>query len=77
MTSSNGPSRSTPPDPGAAAWAHNRWPTIGLVTGAGIGAALWMLFALSWYLGLAAVVAGALAGIIAGALAAMAVHGRA
>lgn len=31
-----------------AVWAHNRWPTIGLYTGAGVG----VLVSVVWWLGL-------------------------
>ena len=31
-----------------AAWAHNRWPTIGLYAGAGIGLLVGIVFVLGW-----------------------------
>ncbi len=32
------------PDIGDATWAHNRWPVVGLYTGAGVGLALGVIF---------------------------------
>lgn len=67
--------RDSLPDIGDATWAHNRWPTVGLFTGAGIGAALGVVF----FVGplrtiLFAAVLGA-GGLLAGWLLAAAVYG--
>lgn len=36
------------PDISDATWAHNRWPVVGLYTGAGIGLALGVVFVAGW-----------------------------
>ncbi len=35
-------------DLGDAAWAHNRWPTVGLFSGAGVGLVLGLVFESGW-----------------------------
>jgi len=54
------------PDEGAAAWAHNRWPTIGLFTGAGVAGATALLIGLNWLMTLAWAFGGGVVGCICG-----------
>ncbi len=49
-----------------ASWAHNRWPTIGLYTGAGLGAVMSVVFVPGWMWALGYVIAGAIAGCVLG-----------
>ena len=53
-------------DIGAAAWAYNRWPTIGLFVGAGVGLAVAVLVLASWLWLVGAILAGAVAGCLFG-----------
>ncbi len=53
-------------DVGDAAWAHNRWPTIGLYAGAGIGAMVALIFYPGWLLTITFVVVLAIAGGLVG-----------
>ncbi len=53
-------------DEGEAAWAHNRWPTVGLFTGWGLAALLWLLFHWSWWLGILVVFGAGCVGCLAG-----------
>ena len=60
-----------------ATWAYNRWPTIGLYTGAGVGVALGVVF-YWWWLWTALLAGGlAVAGCLGGFGLARLVHGRA
>ncbi len=62
---------------GDAAWTYNRWPTIGLFTGIGIGAVLGVSFPLGWILGvLVALTAGGV-GCVLGLILATLIYGRA
>ncbi len=58
------PSNNT--DIGAAAWAHNRWPTIGLFVGAGVGLVVAVLVVASWPWLIGSILAGAAAGCLLG-----------
>ncbi len=49
-----------------ASWAHNRWPTIGLYTGAGLGVVMGVVFVPGWMWALGYVIAGAIAGCLLG-----------
>jgi len=49
-----------------AAWAHNRWPTVGLYTGAGVGLLMGIAFVSGWWLTIAFVVALAVTGCLVG-----------
>jgi hypothetical protein len=53
-------------DPGDAAWAHNRWPTVGLFSGAGLGLVLGLLYQLGWILTTVSVIALAVGGCLGG-----------
>ena len=53
-------------DIGAAAWAHNRWPAIGLGAGVGFGAMLGLIFWVGWLLTLLYAAGLGLAGLIIG-----------
>lgn len=69
-------SQSTP-DPGDAAWAYNRWPTVGLFTGAGLAATLGVVFPpFGWLKLIVLVVAGAIGGCILGFITARVIFGR-
>ena len=59
-----------------ATWALNRWPTIGLYTGAGVGAALGVVFAVGWLWTFVSIVALAVTGCLAGFVLAKLIHGR-
>lgn len=65
-------------DIGDAAWAYNRWPTIGLYAGGGLGAMLGMVFPpFGWIRLLIFIVAGAIGGCVLGFLAARIIFGKA
>ncbi len=49
-----------------AAWAHNRWPTIGLYTGAGLGLLMGIAFVSGWLLTIGFIVALAATGCLVG-----------
>jgi hypothetical protein len=49
-----------------AAWAHNRWPTIGLHTGAGVGLLMGIAFLSGWLLTIAFIVGLAVTGCVVG-----------
>ena len=49
-----------------AAWAHNRWPTIGLYTGAGVGLLMGIAFVSGWWLTIVFIVALAVTGCLVG-----------
>ena len=49
-----------------AAWAHNRWPTIGLYAGAGVGLLMGIAFVSGWLLTIAYIVALAVTGCLVG-----------
>ena len=49
-----------------AAWAHNRWPTIGLYTGAGVGLLMGVAFVSGWWMTIAFIVALAVTGCLVG-----------
>lgn len=69
-------SQSTP-DPGDAAWAYNRWPTIGLYTGGGLGAILGVVFPpFGWLKLIAIIVVGAIGGCVLGFISARVFFGR-
>ncbi len=51
---------------GDAAWAYNRWPTIGLFTGIGIGAVLGVSFPVGWIIGVLVALAGGGIGCVLG-----------
>ena len=53
------------PSIGDAAWAHNRWPAVGLYTGAGFGLALGVIFWLGWLWTIVLIVGLAFAGCFA------------
>lgn len=57
-------------DVGDAAWAHNRWPTIGLYAGAGIGAFLGLVFYAGWFWTILYIVVLAIVGGVLGFVAA-------
>ncbi len=59
-----------------ATWAYNRWPTIGLYTGAGVGAALGVAFYVGWLWTIVYTIVLAAAGCLAGFVLARVVHGR-
>ena len=64
-------------DPGDAAWAYNRWPTVGLFTGAGLGAMLGVVFPpFGWFKLVAFIVTGAITGCLLGFVTARIVFGR-
>ena len=70
-------SQSTP-DPGDAAWAYNRWPTVGLFTGAGLSTMLGLVFPpFGWFKLVAFIVVGALGGCVLGFITARVIFGRA
>ena len=49
-----------------AAWAHNRWPTIGLYTGAGLGLLMGIAFVSGWLLTIGFVVGLGVIGCLVG-----------
>ena len=49
-----------------AAWAHNRWPTIGLYAGAGVGLLMGIAFVSGWLVTIAYIVALAVTGCLVG-----------
>ena len=49
-----------------AAWAHNRWPTIGLYTGGGVGLLMGIAFVSGWWLTIVFIVALAVTGCLVG-----------
>lgn len=65
---------SEPPEPppgiGDAAWAHNRWPAVGLCAGAGLGLILGGMVLLAGWWTIAYLIGGALLGCYGGLLAA-------
>lgn len=64
-------------DIGDAAWAYNRWPTVGLFTGGGLGAMLGVVFPpFGWLKLVAFIVVGLLAGCAVGFFTARVVFGR-
>ncbi len=60
-----------------ATWAHNRWPTIGLYTGAGIGFAVGVVFVAGWLLTIAYTVGLGVLGLLVGLGLAVLIYGRA
>lgn len=67
----------TTPDPGDAAWAYNRWPTVGLFTGAGLAAILGVVFPpFGWFKLIAFIVVGAIGGCVLGFITARIIFGR-
>lgn len=62
---------------GDAAWAYNRWPTIGLFTGLGIGAVLGVGFPLGWIWGILVVLGSGGVGCVLGLILAKLIYGRA
>ena len=64
-------------DIGDAAWAYNRWPTVGLFTGCGLCAVLALVFPpFGWLKLIAFIVAGAVGGCILGFITARVIFGR-
>ncbi len=49
-----------------AAWAHNRWPTIGLYTGAGVGLLMGIAFVSGFWMTIGFIVALAVTGCLVG-----------
>jgi len=62
---------------GDAAWAYNRWPTIGLFTGIGICVVLSVSFGGGWIRGILIALAGGVVGCVLGFAAARVFYGRA
>jgi len=62
---------------GDAAWAYNRWPTIGLFTGIGIGVVLSVSFPVGWVRGILIALAGGVVGCVLGLILAKLIYGRA
>ena len=62
---------------GDAAWAYNRWPTIGLFTGIGIGVVLSVSFPVGWIRGILIALAGGGVGCVLGLILARLIYGRA
>ena len=62
---------------GDAAWAYNRWPTIGLFTGLGIGVVLSVSFPVGWIRGVLIALAGGVVGCVLGLILAKLIYGRA
>lgn len=63
------------PDVGDAAWAHNRWPTVGLYTGGGVGLLLGVVFYSGVWWTILYVIALAAAGCLLGFAAAILMYG--
>lgn len=64
-------------DIGDAAWAYNRWPTVGLFTGAGLAAMLGVVFPpFGWFKLIAFIVTGAIVGCLLGFITARVIFGR-
>ena len=64
-------------DIGDAAWAYNRWPTVGLFTGAGLAAMLGVVFPpFGWFKLIAFIVTGAIGGCLLGFITARVIFGR-
>ena len=61
---------------GDAAWAQNRWPTIGLFTGLGIGVVLSFSFPVGWIWGILLTLAGGVVGCALGFVSARVFYGR-
>ena len=57
---------STRSGPGDAAWAQNRWPTIGLFTGLGLGIVVAVSFPVGWLLMILLPIAGSATGCVLG-----------
>ncbi len=57
---------STRSSPGDAAWAQNRWPTIGLFTGLGLGIVLAVSIPVGWLLMILLPIAGSVVGCVLG-----------
>lgn len=51
---------------GDAAWAYNRWPTIGLFTGLGLGVVLGVSFPVGWFGMILLPIAGSVIGCVLG-----------
>ena len=64
-------------DLGDAAWAHNRWPTVGLFTGGGVGLLLGIVFYIGWLWTLLLAVCLAVAGCVTGVGLAALIYGKA
>ncbi|MCH8315793.1 MAG: hypothetical protein IIA64_07455 [Planctomycetes bacterium] len=62
---------------GDAAWAYNRWPTIGLFTGLGIGVVLSVSFPVGWIRGILIALGSGIVGCVLGLLLAKLIYGRA
>ena len=62
---------------GDAAWAYNRWPTIGLFTGIGIGVVLSVSFPVGWIRGILIALACGVVGCGLGLILAKLIYGRA
>ena len=62
---------------GDAAWAYNRWPTIGLFTGIGIGVVLSVSFPVGWIRGILIALGSGVVGCVLGLILAKLIYGRA
>ena len=62
---------------GDAAWAYNRWPTIGLFTGLGIGVVLSVSFPVGWIRGILIALGSGIVGCVLGLILAKLIYGRA
>ena len=62
---------------GDAAWAYNRWPTIGLFTGLGIGVVLSVSFPVGWIRGILIALGSGIVGCVLGLVLAKLIYGRA
>ncbi len=62
---------------GDAAWAYNRWPTIGLFTGIGIGVVLSVSFPVGWIRGVLIALGSGVVGCVLGLILAKLTYGRA
>ena len=62
---------------GDAAWAYNRWPTIGLFTGLGIGVVLSVSFPVGWIRGILIALGSGVVGCVLGLILAKLIYGRA
>ena len=67
-------SRASQTDIGDAAWAYNRWPTIGLWAGGGIGLLLSVLFGAGWLIVLGSIAGGAIGGCLLGVVLAVVIY---
>ncbi len=64
-------------DIGDAAWAYNRWPTVGLFTGGCLSALLGLIFPVGWLWVVGFLVIGSIVGGFLGYLSARIIYGKA